>query len=211
MKKFLLLLTLVSATCAALASSYFTAGENGTLRINPNSIGFYYRLTIRAHFESRFDFWSVQLNQHPSGMTWNFYDIGSGMTIPYTKSDGNDTTYTAILSSANNFTVYSSSIPVFGYWDYNNDGIYEPYGTVKWGPADYDEMFQTEVYIKFGYMPGDVNGDERIDVSDTSLLIAYILGSVTFDQYQIEAADVNHDGDIDTADVTAVIAIINSN
>ena len=36
MKKFLLLLTLVSATCAALASSYFTAGENGTLRINPN-------------------------------------------------------------------------------------------------------------------------------------------------------------------------------
>jgi len=241
------LLTMLAAACSVMASSYFTAGVNDTLLISPKAIGFYCRIPIRAHFESRFDFWSVQLNQHPSGMTWNTYDIGSGMTIPYTKSDGKDTTYTAILTTANNYTVYSSSIPVFGYWDFNNDSIFEPYGTVKWGPADYDEMFiidyrvhrdctgdtliltgemtstmdwrggtgnemfQKEIYIMFGYNKGDVDGDGNIDVVDASVLIAYLMGAVTLDQYQIAAADTDGDGVVDVNDVTRLTAIINSN
>lgn len=246
MKKLLFALTMLSATCSAVAGSYFTTGVNDTLLVSPASIGNLCHVPIRAHFEHRFDFWSFQINQ-PSGMT--FFQIldGPGLTVAYTQSNGNDTIYNAIITSSSNNTVFSSSIPVFGYWDYNNDGIYEPYGTVKWGPADYDvmftidyyvnsdctgdtlrltgemtstidwrggngnEMFQKAVLIVFGYSPGDVDGDGNIDVADITLLIAYILGDATLDQYQIDAADVNHDGDIDAADVTYLISIVNSN
>ena len=57
---------------------------------------------------------------------------------------------------------------------------------------------------------GDVDGDGWINVSDVTMLIAYILG---FDTPGIilEACDINDDGNINVADVTTLIPIILNN
>ncbi len=52
---------------------------------------------------------------------------------------------------------------------------------------------------------GDVNGDGRVNVSDVTLLVNMILGTVTMVQ---EAADVNGDDRVNVSDVTALVNII---
>lgn len=54
-------------------------------------------------------------------------------------------------------------------------------------------------------VPGDVNGDGRVNVSDVTALINMILGITDKDE---TVADVNHDGKINVSDVTALINII---
>ena len=64
--------------------------------------------------------------------------------------------------------------------------------------------------LKFVYstqpdiVPGDVNGDGNINISDINTIIDCILTSKT----DIEAADVNGDGAINISDINAVIALI---
>ena len=54
-------------------------------------------------------------------------------------------------------------------------------------------------------VPGDVNGDGRVNVSDVSALINMILGITPMDQ---TAGDVNGDGRVNVSDVSALINII---
>jgi hypothetical protein len=59
-------------------------------------------------------------------------------------------------------------------------------------------------------VPGDVDGDGVVDVSDVVIVINYILGKST-DPKIPETADLNNDGEIDIFDVTMMINIILSN
>ena len=54
-------------------------------------------------------------------------------------------------------------------------------------------------------LPGDVNGDGKVNVSDVSALINMILGLSAMDQ---SAGDVNGDGRVNVSDVSALINII---
>ena len=54
-------------------------------------------------------------------------------------------------------------------------------------------------------LPGDVNGDERVNVSDITTLVNMILGVTEMNQVY---ADVNGDGRVNVSDVTALIYII---
>ena len=62
-----------------------------------------------------------------------------------------------------------------------------------------DEQWHTFV------LPGDVNGDGRVNVSDVSELINMILGITPVN---MELADINGDGRVNVSDVTALINII---
>ncbi len=53
--------------------------------------------------------------------------------------------------------------------------------------------------------PGDVNGDENVNVSDVTSLVNMILGVIAKDE---QAADINKDGKVNVSDVTALINII---
>ena len=55
-------------------------------------------------------------------------------------------------------------------------------------------------------MPGDVNHDNNVNVSDVTLLIAYLLGSPV--DVCTTCADVNGDDGITVSDVTRVISAI---
>ena len=59
-------------------------------------------------------------------------------------------------------------------------------------------------------VPGDANGDGKIDVLDVTMLINHILGKNP-SSFKADNADVNGDGDINVLDVTAVINIILGN
>ena len=64
------------------------------------------------------------------------------------------------------------------------------------------------IYTNLGgsaVVPGDVNGDGRVNVSDVSALINMILGITPMDQ---TAGDVNGDGRVNVSDVSALINII---
>lgn len=58
------------------------------------------------------------------------------------------------------------------------------------------------------YEMGDLNGDGSIDVTDVSLLIGYILGTVSADAIDMRAANVNGGEDIDVSDVSYLIGMV---
>ena len=66
----------------------------------------------------------------------------------------------------------------------------------------------SDYVIDEGKPAGDVNNDERVNVSDVSTLINMILGSTAMDQGR---ADVNGDGRVNVSDVTELINIILGN
>ncbi len=59
-------------------------------------------------------------------------------------------------------------------------------------------------------LPGDVNMDGIVDVTDVTSLISYILGNVSGD-FNEEGANLNGDNQIDIADVTALISMVLNN
>lgn len=58
-------------------------------------------------------------------------------------------------------------------------------------------------------VPGDVNGDGKVDVEDINIAIDIILENTTADSYP--AADINGDGKVDVEDINAIIDIILAN
>ena len=56
-------------------------------------------------------------------------------------------------------------------------------------------------------IPGDANGDSRIDRDDMVSIISYLTGQKPAN-FSETAADVNRDGKVDIADVTRIIGII---
>lgn len=69
--------------------------------------------------------------------------------------------------------------------------------------TDYQESTQTIESSK----PGDVNGDNKVNVTDFTAIANYILGNPPAN-FNMEAADVNSDNNIDATDLTAVANII---
>ena len=55
-------------------------------------------------------------------------------------------------------------------------------------------------------MPGDVNGDNTIDVADIATIISVMAGSASGSLADI--ADVNGDGTVDVADIATIISIM---
>lgn len=154
MKNFtLLILMALAMMMPAQAECYFTMGENGTLRISPVYISGTVYVPVRLHLGGRIDSWTVSLTYPSDLVPTGFAPSTDVNSIPYQKSDGEWDTYQAVITNSG-LSVFSSTITDFGYWDYNNDGIYEPYGTIKWEAGNHDNMF----LISFTAM-SDCTGD----------------------------------------------------
>lgn len=79
--------------------------------------------------------------------------------------------------------------------------------------GDHDPVAVEFEYVWAGdvkNIPGDVNGDREITVSDVTALVSIILGGDETEPYQFNhlSADVNSDGVITVSDVTALVSII---
>ena len=232
MKKILTLLLVLAAatgTATGIDHYYLTLSQSDTLRISPNALNFYVNVPVIAEFDNGVcDHWRVEM-VYPDELSWagavNAYSANGpeyGINIPYVQSDGSDaifepTMLTILEETQNNATTYKRifecSTTVYGFWDYNNDGIYEPYGKVKWGPGRYNRFFDIHFRVD-----GDCTGDSIVVdgqmscsydtryptyLIDTSfckvihLVVAYLLG------------DVNGDDMVNMYDVTALIDYLN--
>ena len=59
------------------------------------------------------------------------------------------------------------------------------------------------------YLPGDVNGDGKVNSTDAALTYAVHNGKRSFTQAQQQAADVNGDGKVNSTDAALIYAVHN--
>ena len=196
MKKIFIIFAILMAAFQSQASSYFTTGVRDTVLIHPMMLGLVYEIPIHAHFESRFDSWTMNAI-YPAGLDYDYAYSYSGMDVPYVKSDGTSDIYEAILTVNDTAYVYSSTITEYGYWDPDNDGIYETYGTVKWEPGECDSLFLLRVDVRRSYRVGvltisgelistyDARGGTGYDEFEKSIVVkvGYRKGDLTGDGY----------------------------
>jgi len=82
-------------------------------------------------------------------------------------------------------------------------------GADQRGPVLQGVRFYRVSHLWVGYQRGDVNGDERINITDVTILINALneqgLGGTWLDEFQQAAADFNGDGLVNITDVTALI------
>lgn len=55
--------------------------------------------------------------------------------------------------------------------------------------------------IDYGYILGDIDGDNRITIDDVTLLQKHIAGMITFTSEQFDRADINRDKNVDNTDL----------
>lgn len=201
-------LLLCAVAAHADMDSYFTMGVNETVRINPSSLGGYAGVTVRAVFQGRSDFWYMTMD-YSGGLYPSSVIPGSGMTVHYLDSVGNDTSYTALLHhDYNNIQMKStfwSSINIPGYWDSNNDGTYETYGTVKWDAGTYDNMFSISFSVPLSFTSGQttITGYLNSSIDMRGGTTGYVVFQKTVDFIVgYEPGDVNGDGWINISDLT---------
>ena len=61
--------------------------------------------------------------------------------------------------------------------------------------------------LKPAFIPGDVNGDTRVNIIDVMAVYAYILGQQPT-PFNVDAADVNNDGSVNVIDVQRIYSMI---
>lgn len=108
---------------------------------------------------------------------------------------------TALLTDQFSYYMFSNCNAIRGSKGtrYDANHTNHAYAHIDGGPDNPGYLSDTLV------LPGDVNADGRVNVSDVTVLINMILGITPMDQ---ERADVNGDGRVNVSDVTALINII---
>lgn len=211
MKRFLLISIIALTSLLASADNYFTVGVNDSLRINPCYLGSNVTIPVRAHLDGRIDYWYVRLLYHePYGLDISTSSRGPGMDVPYKDSFGQDTVCHAPLTYLRTDTtvnVFISQIQEIGYWDGNGDGIYEPYGTVKWEAGDYDCMFNVcfdlDPYFRLDTLSFDIHitstGDLRGGIIPSYRSITRVIAYVG-----LMLGDVDKNESLDMGDLSAL-------
>lgn len=198
------------------ADNYFTFGKNDTLRINPNFLNNFFNVPVRAHFDGYLDHWRLDFTL-PNNDLVDIRQVQAraGMNIPYFKSDGTEDIYNAVLVLSDNDTVISSSTTAIGYWDRRNDGVYEPYGYVKWGPGDYEEMFGIYFFIDYGFNGCSIEIDGLLTCTNDWRPDVYRINAAFHKTIHLilgyEKGDVNGDGTLSILDVTTLTDYLSIN
>ena len=141
------------------------------------------------------------------------------VNVSTTMMEGNTCRLTAYMASAGYITgtdgtIISISIKAddtlpLGSWEANLSNIFVGMPndvSVKCS----DTSFNLVIGSEMGYIPGDVNHDGFVNMSDVTYVISYILNKAPSPFYMNEA-DVNADGWVNISDVTAIINIILNN
>ena len=223
MKKILtLLLLLAAATGTVNSSSYLTIAENDTLRISPNDLGFFINVPVIANFDGGVcDHWRLEMI-YPNALEWQEteHDDGNGvyygLNIPYIQINGTAAVFNATLNVIDHetdigtyakLTTLESSTTVQGFWDPNNDGLYESYGLVKWGPGRYDRFFDIRFKVH-----SDCTGDSIVINGQMTSTIDWRYPTIYTQFNQViriivayMRGDVNGDDFVNIYDVSALI------
>lgn len=208
MKKFLAIAAMLLTAVSMNSANTITMGD--TVRINPNKLDGYSRHAVTMTNDGYCDSWVMAVT-YPDGL---FPKLVSGvtpldgMTIPYTDKHGEQQVYTCPMTVSAAYADISSTITAMGYWDYDFDGEYEPYGTVKWSAGSH-AMYEYNLYVdpsfRSGYitMSGTMSSgyDQR-----GAVLQGVRFFSRTYVYVGYQKGDVNGDGRVSISDVTLLIS-----
>lgn len=97
-------------------------------------------------------------------------------------------------------------------WDFRS-GYVSLDGTFSSGYDDRGAILQSvkffsRTFFWVGYLRGDVSGNDRLSIDDVTMLIDYLLGDPSLDEFQVAATDVNGDGVTTISDTTALIDML---
>lgn len=233
------------AVMSLQAECFMTISEGDSLRIRPLMLGGVVDVPVSMNLDYRADNFNVMFTYPEGFMPHDLYntrcmDAGAGLTINYVNYTGEVLTYTPYLNIGEGGCSASAYIPVTGYYDYNQDGVMEPFGSAKWEPGRYDEMFiihfwadndfrdgditldgsfsagydrrggtvgdclqfYKAIHVWVGYIKGDCDGNEAVQMGDLSTLINYLLTGEGMDEFGIIAADFDSNGSVDMDDLT---------
>ena len=190
------------------ADNYFTIGD--TLRIKPSLLGGYFTTDASAHIDGKMDNFSIVIS-YPDGFRprpWHGIEGGEDLTIAYMDVTGTEQTYTASLTISHDYGEVSAYIPVIGYWDYNMDGILEPYGTAKWNAGDYAQMFTFNMFIDESFRRGWLTFDGHLDSGNDkrgAILADVAFYTRTWVWIGYKKGDVSGNERADIGDITMLI------
>ncbi len=208
MKKFYLIAAIMLLVSVSINSTnVITMGD--TIRINPNKLDGYSRHAVTMHNDGYADSWMIAVT-YPEGL---FPKLVAGvapldgMTVPYVDRNGNDQVYTCPLNVSAAYANIGSAITAMGYWDYNFDGEFESYGTVKWSAGSH-AMFEFNLYVDKSFRSGYITFDGTISSGYDqrgAVLQGVRFFSRTWCFVGYERGDVSGNGRIDIGDVPLLI------
>ena len=135
------------------AANYITIGED--VRVHPRYLNGYYQVTATMEVDGMLDSWNI-VPQWPKGIVPKLVSgivPLDGMNLHYTDRFGADKVVQAPLQASVEYGTISSEVTTLGYWDVDQDGYYDTYGTVKWMPGNY-ELFTLNLAIAPDYRDG---------------------------------------------------------
>ena len=197
----------------AQADNYFTMGVNNMVQVNPSEG--YAIVPVMMHTNGRMNNWRITVT-YPEGLQpmdgdqGRAVEPGADLSVTYRNYYDRDTVYNATLNVSTNFKTISSSIPVIGYFDYNHDGVMDPYGTVKWEAGDYNEMFVFRFEVSDTFKSGKVTLDSYFSSESDQrqgLISPNPCRSYTEIYFYVEynPGDANGDGVVNITDVTQMV------
>ena len=216
------------------ADNYFTLSTdsaaftvvNDTLRLHPSNADNYLRVYVVAQADGYFDHWYLEMTHHLdmdiyySPFDFNYYSLkeGPAMNVPYINYEGIDSVYQAVLLTRilnqNEGTdslksYFSSTINKLGYWDPFNNGNYQSYGTIKWGPGSHFYMMTFRIHIRNNETEMELSLDATMssiaDSRDIELLDVVGAHKTIHIIVAYSKGDVNGDGQVTIADITQLI------
>ena len=197
--KILMLVLAVLASLAAHADNYlYLEGVS----IPSSAVGSEITIPVKASFDSYVSIWDVQFTL-PEGLTLRRVRAGSDMNVSYCNDFGDE------QISVGQFSFISGASRCIGMLDLGIDhqlnefGEYDPCGTVKWGPGQYNEMLLLTVRVDDGFNGGDIiintktscGYDTRIEPNPFSPSTPETVDGVIL-------GDANGDGMITVSDLT---------
>lgn len=104
-------------------------------------------------------------------------------------------------------TIEGASAVLTKSMEQNQDGSYRIAISVVSGDLQNATCYIINVTVKSSFKKGDVNNDGRVDISDVTALIDYLLSGIETG-VNISAADVDDSTNVNIADVTALIDML---
>lgn len=160
-KMFFAALMLLVATASINSANVITMGDS--IRIKPAKLDGYTQHAVTMYNDGYCDSWMMSVS-YPDGLMVKLVSGITpldGMTIPYINRYGEQQVYEAPLNVSAAYATIGSTITERGYWDIDEDGWFDSYGTVKWTPGAH-ALFTFNFYVDPAFRAGYVIFDGRI-------------------------------------------------
>ena len=202
----MMLLVAETINCA----NTITMGDS--IRIKPAKLTGYTQHQVVMHNDGYCDAWNMNVT-YPEGLCPKLV-AGitplDGMTIPFTDRHGESQVYEAPLNVSAAYATIGSTITERGYWDIDEDGLFDSYGTAKWAPGAHN-LFEFNFYVAPEFRGGYVIFDGRITsgADERGAILSDVrIYKKCWMWVGYKPGDVNGSERYDVGDVTDIIAYI---